>query len=120
MRIVGFAIALLAVAGAASGGTAPPGAAHAPRSEDKALWPPTLPRGGLLARWRSARRIAKATTQLRALAETFDRELAGRLIPELAAWCEAEEARDLAAAMGDRLLAILDGAYGLVAGARGP
>jgi len=67
--------------------------------------PPTLPRGGLLARWRGARRIARAAERIRALAADFDADFVGRRVPEFAAWCAEEGARDLAALTNDELVA---------------
>jgi len=67
--------------------------------------PPTLPRGSLLARWRGARRVARATERVRALAVDFDADFVGRRVPEFAAWCAEEAARDLGALSNDELVA---------------
>jgi len=62
---------------------------------DAAQNPPTIPRGTFLEKIRSGRRIAAVNRTLGKLSDEFVPHLTKAVIPEFAAWVQAERAKDL-------------------------
>lgn len=62
---------------------------------DAAQSAPTVPAGSFAQQWKMGSRLGKTTRKLRSLAEGFDEQLEGEIIPDFVEWVKTEKARDL-------------------------
>lgn len=71
---------------------------------DAAQSPPTIPCGPVSARMKMARRAARASAIVQGLADGYDVQLTGSLIPAFVRWVDQQKAIDLQALTTDQLI----------------
>ena len=76
------------------------------RNPDMGQAPPSVPCGTLRQRLAAARRMAKVSARLHAMARDLDRRLNDDVFPTAARWCEQERRRDLSAVPAAQLIDI--------------
>ncbi len=77
---------------------------HVRNDPDASQSPPTIPAGSMTARMAAGRRVGAVNAKLQEMAQTFDRELSGKLIPAFVEWCRQEKKRDLPALSTQELI----------------